>query len=248
MSTIVTSSFALLSAGAIWWSWRKRFEAEALAESARLEARENRELADAGRSARALAHDLGNLVAILHLNLQQLDCSEQEKARETVEDVQRAALAVHRMFAGWRSGKTRASSGSSAVMLTTLCGLVSRTGIEIESRVQGSLPFEGADEDVVRVLENLLLSAGREAIRAGDPRVEVNMSDDQLRVVSRIRDAERLDERIHEGGRSFQFSTGRGLELAREAASRVGWRLVHAVDDERVTFVVRPAVMSVTPR
>ncbi len=240
MSVIVTSSFALLSAWAIWWTWRKRFEAEAVAEQARKEAHANRELADAGRAARDLAHDLGNLVAILHLNLQQLDWSEREKARETVRDVQLAALAVHRMFAAWRGGEQRGPDGSSAVLLTTLCGLVGRTGLEIESRVHAPLPFRGSDEDVVRVLENLLLSAGREAIRAGDPRVEVEMSAEQLRIASRMRDPERLEERIYEQGESFEGSTGRGLTLARQAAGRVGWRLVHALGDDRVTFIVRP--------
>jgi hypothetical protein len=238
MQVIVTSSFALLSAWAIWWTWQKRSEAERSAARARREAQVNRELADAGRAARDLAHDLGNLVAILHINLNHVDWSERERARETVRDVQHAALSMYRILDSWRGKQRDAPPGSSAVHLTTLCDLVGRTGIEIDTRVEEPLAFDGRDEDVVRVFENLLLSAGREAIRAGDPRVEVEMRADRLRIVSRIRDAERLEERIDEDDGSF--STGRGLELAREAAARVGWRIVHTVDDQRVALLVRP--------
>lgn len=209
-------------------------------EQARREMRASRELADAGRAARDLAHDLGNLVAVLHLNLQQLDWDEREKARQTVDDVQQAALAVYRMFAEWRGGGRRAPPGSSAVLLTTLSGLLGRTGIEIVPRIDSALPFVGRDEDVVRVLENLLLAASREAIRAGDPRVVVEMTSEQLRIESRIREPERLEQRIYEEGGSFEGSTGRGLTIAREAAARVRWHIVHAVDQEGVAFVVRP--------
>lgn len=241
MSVIVLSSLAVSSAAAIWWTWRGRFVAERRADLAQKEASANRELADAGRAADDLAHDLGNLVAVLHLNLHVLDWSEREKAREAALDVQTAAFAVYRMFAAWRGERTESAAGSSAFLLTTLCSLVSRTGIHIEPRIEAPLAFEGVDEDVVRVLENLLITASREAIRAGEPHVDVEMSADALRIANRVLEPERLDERIEQQAAGPEGWTGRSVTIAREAAARVGWRIVHAVDEERMTFVVRPS-------
>lgn len=241
MSEIVLSSLALSSAAAIWWTWRRRFEAERRAEEAQRQASANRELADAGRAADELAHDLGNLVAVLHVNLHDLDWSERERAREAVRDVQTAALAMYTMLSAWRGGEgAEVSGGSSALLLTTLCSLVGRTGIEIEPRVEAALPFDGSEDDVVRVLENLLITASREAIRAGQPRIDVRMSASELRIENRIRDPETLEERMLEVARGRQGWSARGSAIARAAAARVGWNIVHAVDAERMTFVVSP--------
>lgn len=240
MSEIVLSSLALSSAAAIWWTWRRRFEAEQRAELALREASANRELADAGRAAEELAHDLGNLVAVLHLNLHDLDWSQRERAREAVRDLQTAALAVYTMFSAWRGESERASIGSSAFLLTTLCSLIGRTGIDIEPRVEAALPFDGSDDDVVRVFEHLLVTASREAIRAGDPRVDVEMSAGALRIEHRIADPHALEERMREVARGRQGWTARSLTIARAAAARVGWRIVHALGEERMTVLVQP--------
>jgi len=244
--TIVLSAFALTSAWAIWWTWRRRFEAEQHATRARLEADSNRELADAGRAASDLAHDLGNLVAILHLNLQQLDWHSREMARETVQDVQNASIAMYQVFEQWRGGVGQLELPSSALFLQTLASLLGRTGLEVDLRIDSPLPYDGSDEDVVRVLENLLLNAGREAVRARDPRVAVEMTAKHIRISNRVFDAELLDERIDDCARDEEGTTGRGLSIARRAAARVGWRIVHTVVDDRVTFLVRPVTPSLS--
>jgi hypothetical protein len=240
MPAIVVSTFALMSAWAIFWMWTRLYEAEQRAERARREADANRELAAAGRAAADLAHDLGNLVAILHLNLQQLDWHGREAAREMVRDVQNATFAMYRMFEQWRGRAGRLPLPSSALFLETLCSLLGRTGLDVRLHVVATMPYAGSDEDVVRVLENLLLSAGREAVRARDPQVEVEMTAEQLRIRARVREPELLDTRIHEEGTSYEGSTGRGLTIARQAASRIGWRIVHTLEGERVTFLVKP--------
>lgn len=207
------------------------------AELAQREASANLELANAGRAAHDLAHDLGNLVAILHLNLHDFEWNERENARAAVRDVQAAALAMYGMFAAWRGESARSAAGSSAFLLTTLCSLVSRTGVTVEPRIEAPLAFEGADDDVVRVLENLLITACRQAIRAGDPRVHVEMSAGELRISTRL--PERPEEQPSAEARAGRAA--RGVTIARQAAARVGWRIVQTVDDERTTFVVRPA-------
>ena len=239
--TIVLSAFALTSAWAIWWTWRRRFEAEQRAAGARLEAESNRELADAGRAASDLAHDLGNLIAILHLNLQQLDWHSREAARETVQDVQNASIAMYQVFEQWRGGAGQLELPSSALFLQTLASLLGRTGLDVELRVESTLHYEGSDEDVVRVLENLLLNAGREAVRARDPHVAVEMTREHIRISNRVLEADQLEQRLGGDAVSQEGTTGRGLSIARSAAARVGWRIVHTVVDERVTFIVRPA-------
>lgn len=242
MSVIVLSSVAMLTAWAMWWTWRQRFLSEQLANRARQEARANRELVAAGRAARDLAHDLGNLVAVLHLNLQQLehDWDEREKARERVRDVQKAAIAMYDRFGEWGRDTGRAQPGSSAMLLSTLCGLVRRTGLTVEPEIEAPMPFSGEEEDMVRVLENLLIAASRESIRAGQPRIEVHMARDQLRIATRIEDAAQLEDRIYEEGACFEGSVGRGITIARQAAARIGWRILHTVEDDQLTFMVLP--------
>lgn len=239
--TFVLSGFALIGAWAIWWTWRGRFEAETIARHALAEAESNRELADAGRAASDLAHDLGNLVAIMHLNVQQLDGQGRELAEDVVRDVQHACIAMYQVLEQWRGGRGQLAVPSSAVFLRTLSSLLGRTGLDVALRIDTPLAHDGSDEDVVRVLENLLLNAGREAVRARDPHVEVEMTAEHIRISNRVRDPDRLDERIYEEGTSYEGSTGRGLAIARAAASRVGWRVGHAVDGDRVTFRVEPA-------
>ena len=238
-STYVLSSFALMSAWAIWWTWSRRFEADQHATRARNEADANRELAAAGRAAGDLAHDLGNLVAIVHLNLQQIDWHGREMARETVRDVQHATLAMYQVFQQWRGQKGKLSTPSSALFLQTLCSLLGRTGLEVELQIDAPLSYDGSDEDVVRVLENVLLNAGREAVRARDPRVSVEMTAAHVRIECPVRDVERLEARIHEDQNGYEGFTGRGLTIARRAAARVGWRIVHAVEEEHVVFLIR---------
>lgn len=241
MSNLALSCFALLSAWAIWWTWRGRYQAERLADQARTEASANRELANAARDARDLAHDLGNLVAVIHLNLQELesDWDEREKARERVQDVQKAAIAMYERFGEWGRRTRDRRAGSSAVVLGSLCGLVRRTGVHVEVWVVAPLPFQGPEKDMVRVLENLLIAASRESIRAGSPTLDVEMTREQLRIVGQVSDPEHLDERLYEEGGSFDGTIGRGLELAHAAAERIGWRIFYTVEDERLSFVVR---------
>ncbi|MCZ7685729.1 MAG: hypothetical protein M5U28_45880 [Sandaracinaceae bacterium] len=93
---------------------------------------------------------------------------------------------------------------------------------------------------MVRVFEHLLVTASREAIRAGDPRVDVEMSAGALRIEHRIADPHALEERMREVARGRQGWTARSLTIARAAAARVGWRIVHALGEERMTVLVQP--------
>ncbi|HJL18084.1 MAG TPA: ATP-binding protein [Sandaracinaceae bacterium LLY-WYZ-13_1] len=164
---------------------------------------------------------------------------ERQQAREALAQVKDAARSAYRMFEQWRGTGAASSQESAAVLVTTLCGLLRRTGVRVETRIEGVLPFDGHDADAVCVLENLLLNAGREAILAGRPEIQVLLTEAQIRITNPVRDAEQLDERIYEEGVSYEGSTGRGLTIARESAERIGWRLMHAVSNDRVTFVLR---------
>jgi signal transduction histidine kinase len=223
----------------MWWTWRKRYAAELRAERADREASARAELADLGRAAHALAHDLGNLLALVHINASAAELLERQQAREALVQVKEAARSAYRMFEQWRGTGAPSSPESAAVLVTTLCGLLRRTGLRVETRIEGAPRFDGNDADAVCALENLLLNAAREAIRAGQPEIQVAVTDAQIRITNPVRDAEHLDERIYEEGVSFEGSTGRGLTIARAAAERVGWRIFHAVSDDRVTFVIQ---------
>lgn len=238
-SVMVMSTFAVTTAWAIWWMWRMRYAAEESARRAHAEASARRELADLGRAAHDLAHDLGNLLALVHINASAAELLERQQAREALAQVKEAARSAYRMFEQWRGSGSASSDESAAVLVTTLCGLLRRTGLRVETRVEGAPGFDGPDADAVCVLENLLLNAAREAVLAGQPHIGITMTDREIRITNPIRDAERLDERIYEEGVSFEGSSGRGLTIAREAGDRIGWRIVHAVTDDRVTFVVR---------
>ena len=239
VSAAVLSSFAVTTAWAIWWMWRRRYDAEERARRADAEASAKRELADFGRAAHSLAHDLGNLLALVHIGASAAALLERQQAREALTDVKEAARSAYRIFEQWRGAESPSSDESAAAFATTLCGLLRRTGLRVEARIEGAPRFDGADADAACVLENLLLNAAREAVLAGRPRIDLAMNEREIRIENPIRDAERLDERIYEEGVSFEGSSGRGLTMAREAGQRIGWRIVHAVTDDSVTFLVR---------
>jgi len=207
--TVVLSSIALVSAWAIWWSWRKRYQTE--------------------QRARDLAHELGNLMAILHLNVQQLDPHGRTAPDDLVRDIENASIAIYRVFDRWRGRQAQLELPTSDHLLRSLCGLLGRVGLEVRTRIVAPLPHRGDDEEMVRVLQSLLFDAGREAVRARDPRVEVEMTATELRIESPVR-----------------ASTGEptletGVNSAREAAARIGWRIDRALEGERAIVRVKPA-------
>ena len=111
-----------------------------------------------------------------------------------------------------------------------------KTPIHLE--VTGVLHYGGADIDALRVVQNLLVNAVREAARA-EGEVRVELADGVLRITNPV--AHGVPARLWEEGVSGASSTGLGLTIARDAARKIGWQLRHELDGSRVSFVVTPA-------
>lgn len=228
---LVLGSIALVSACGFFWCWHKRAEAERRAAEARREAQSVAELADAGRAARDLAHDLGNLIGILHLNVQQLDPSGRPVAPDLVEDIHSASLAIYRVFEQWRGRDAQLEPPTTDGLLRSLAGLLGRTGVDVELRIDAPLGYRGESADLVRVLQSLVLEASRQAVRARDPRLTVEMTADELRIEGPAPE--------REGESSSAEEIDRERNRIRGAAERIGWRIDRALEEERAIVRVR---------
>jgi len=62
-----------------------------------------------------------------------------------------------------------------------------------------------------------------------------------LRISNPVRDPSLLDAGIWEQGVSRRGSSGQGLAIARRCADRIGWRLRHEVEGQRVCFIAELA-------
>jgi signal transduction histidine kinase len=227
--------FSLVLTGATWWAWKERQDALARAQA-------NAELAALGVGVHGIAHDLQNLFTVIVSNLASVAHMTPEEQQQALRDVEAAArsacVLVQAMRGHGKGGQAHTGSVEGVTRLTV--ALLRGNGVPIDLCVEGDLPYTGEDADAVRLVQNLLFNAVREASHIPRARVRVEVDARGLRVANPVRDPSRLDARIYEDGVSHSGSTGKGLAIARRAAERLAWQLNHELRGNEVVFVVAP--------
>jgi signal transduction histidine kinase len=234
---LVFTAFALILAGSAWWTWKERQDALARAQA-------SAELAALGVGVHSIAHDLQNLFTVIVSNLasvSQLSPDEQHEALRDVEAAARSAsVLVQAMRGNAPNSPGRPGSAEGVVRLTV--ALLRGNGVPIDLQIDGDLTYMGQDADAVRLVQNLLFNAVREASHISRARVRVELDRRGLRVRNPVRDPSQLDSRIYEEGVSHSGSSGKGLAIARRAAEQLSWVLRHEVHGMDVVFYVEPRV------
>ena len=229
IETLLATTVALLLGGAAYLTWRQR-------ETARKEADLNRKLAEIGESVDALAHDLGNLLQVLDFSVLKASEAEDEEERlKVLSDLGMAMGSAKAMLSAlrMRTGAQKKPVGSVEGIVRLTASLLRRAGNRVEIDVGGDMRYDGPDVPVIRIIQNLLFNAVREASSVTHGRVKVEIQPDRLTIVNPVRDPADLDERIYLPGRSGVGSSGSGLAIAREAAEDLGWTISHEVVSDR---------------
>jgi len=235
IAAVAFAVFALLLGFAIWWVWQQR-------ELARKQAEMNAELARLGQTVRSVAHDLDNLFAIVLANLSSASSLPPGEMKEMLSDVERAATSASRLVRTMRGTKRpEGAPASTEPILRLVVALMQRSDVPILLEVTGDLEFRGSDADALRVLQNLLVNAVREAATTPDRTVAIHLASASLRITNAVRDPTFLTDHIYRRGVSGSGSSGMGLAIARETASEIGWSLRHEIAGGRVTFILTPA-------
>lgn len=240
--TLLFALFALLLGGAAWFSWRQR-------QIAQEQARMNDVLAALGRSIQDITHDLHNLVSLIIINVASASEMRPEEVPQMLADVEQGARTAVKLIQAIRGGIDRRPSqpGSVEGVVRLHVALLRRKRVPIHTTFEDDLPYHGLDADAVRVVQNLLFNAIREAEQVPSGAVTIELARGALRISNPVRAPERLDASIYARGVSGASSSGLGLGIAREAAERLGWSLRHEVVGRRVTFVVEPDRRSKVP-
>lgn len=227
--------FAVATAGALVWTWRERWLAE-------------RRAAERARHAAIqrvddLAHDLSNLIGLIQINAVMASSVADEERDAVFDDLRHSAALLRGLFNELRGSLGNDGEDPSCEhVVRTLAGLIERTGVETRIEVDESFDLAGAAPiDFLRLTENLLVNAAREAARSGEPEVWLRMSSARVEVRNRLRDSSTVDPRIYESGVSRVGSTGRGLAIARASAEALDCALRHEVDGRYVCFTVERA-------
>ncbi len=227
MTTVLLAGVTIFALAALAWAWSRRREIERRAERAEREAAAARELAEVGAAAKELAHDVGNVLTVLQLSLAALDADEPDVTRDTLRDAERASLDLYAIVERWQGLPERPPTRSSAELLGMLVRLFAETGVEIDLRIDSALPARGSDDDTMRVLVRVLFAATRDAIRAREPRLAIEMTNEALRVRHRAPRGSRTEIR------------------AGAAPARAGWMLGASSierdsDGDEIEILVRP--------
>ena len=234
LAAITFALFASLLGFAIWWVWQQR-------ELARKQAEMNAELARLGQTVRSVAHDLDNLFAIVLANLSSAESLPPHEMKEMLSDVERAATSASRLVRAMRGAKAAPHGmGSTEPILRLVVALLQRD-VSIVVDVRGDMPFRGSDSDALRVIQNLLVNAMREAKTIPGSSIDVTLDRTELRITNEVRDPTFLTDHIYRPGVTGRGSSGLGLAIARDAAAAIGWSIRHEVSGGRVTFVVSPS-------
>ena len=235
--TIVFTLFAIALGWAVWWTWRQREAARKQAELAERQASTNAELAVLGERVKTVAHDVDNLFAILLSNLSSADGLSPEELREMLSDVQRAASSASRMIRAIRNAKVGPGGERSVEPIVQLvAALIGRGDVPIEVEHKGKLTYVGSEEDALRVVQNLVVNATREARAIQGARVRIVVEEGALRVSNPTRTPDLLGEHIYEDGVSGAKSSGLGLGIVRQRAAAIGWGVKHTVQGDEVCF------------
>ena len=232
---VLFTVFGLLLGGLAFWTWQQRQQAER-------QARMNEQLATMGKEVRSIAHDMNQLFSVILPNLQVARDASPDELPEVLRSIERAAetanTLVQALKGQQRSDATGRASAEGIVRLAIALLRGQKTPIHL--KVSGVLHYRGADIDALRVVQNLLFNAVREAARTGGA-VNVGLSDARLRVTNPIEGAP--PARLWDAGVSGRGSSGLGLSIAREAANKLGWRVHHEVAGSELTFVVTQAAV-----
>jgi hypothetical protein len=110
----------------------------------------------------------------------------------------------------------------------------------IELLVDGDFRYRGTDVDALRIVQNLLINAVREAQQVRLGKVTVRLDADSLRITNPIRKGLHLPASIWDPGVSLWGSTGVGLSVVRDTATRIGLAVSHDATEDEVTFVLSP--------
>lgn len=240
LNIVVLSLFGAALGGVVWWVWTQRQQAERQRQEAEERARMAQELARIGRSVQGIAHDISNLTTVVASSAAEFGSVSPQEIPDMVRELSVAAASIRKLSDALHGKKRPGGEPSTVEGIARMeVALHRREGLTIYFTADGDFPFAGDDVDAVRVVQNLVANAAREATAAGGE-VRVRLSRAGLRVTNRVRDPSALDDRIYADGVSGSGSTGMGLANAVAAARRVGWRIRHEVQGADVTFVVEP--------
>ncbi|MBI2898469.1 MAG: hypothetical protein HYY06_33265 [Deltaproteobacteria bacterium] len=245
IETLLFTLFGLLLGASIWWTWRQRQMAQKQAEM-------NEQLATLGKTVDGVAHDIAQLAGVLALSLEAAKGEPPEEARRTYSDAEQAARAVRSLIDAVRRRPEQARSGPGSVdgILRMTVALMKRAKAPLAVPcIEGDLAFDGAEIDAIRVIQNLLSNAVREAEKIPGAIIDVVLRDGLLTVTNPVVDPSKLDDGIYEWGLSRSGSSGTGLAASRELAAKLGWTIRHVVEGSSVTFIVEraPAVEPTAP-
>jgi signal transduction histidine kinase len=231
IEVLLFTLFALAMGALAWWTWQQR-------QLARRQAEMNEQLAVMGKQVRNVAHDVQNLFAVILPNLKVAREAEPQELPEVLESIERAAATANTLLQALKGGERSDSTMPTSVegIVRLAIALLGDQRVRIRLRVSGTLEFQGADLDALRVVQNLLANGVREASRTGGA-VTVQLGDGRLCMTNPLADGTSLPDDIWEEGVSGRGSSGLGLSIARDAAGRIGWRLHHEVADGIVSFV-----------
>jgi len=232
IEVMLFTAFGVLLGGFAFWTWQQRQQAER-------QARMNEQLALLGKEVRSIAHDMNQLFSVMIPNLQVARDASPEELPEVLRSIERAAETANTLVQALKGGRHDPTGRTSAEGIVRLAiALLRSQETPIHLEVRGVLHYRGADIDALRVVQNLLFNAVREAARA-EGEVRVELSDGVLRMTNPV--ASGVPARLWEEGVSGGGSSGLGLTIASDAATKIGWRLRHELEENRVSFVVTPA-------
>jgi signal transduction histidine kinase len=231
MSVVVFTLFAAALALALFNVWKQRSAADERAASAA----EGAALAEA---VNAIAHDVDNLMSVLLMNLSAAHNAPPDELEETLGEAERAARTAGMLVRAMR-GQTLppVTDEPFEPIVKLMVALQRRRGADIDLSFEAEpLTFTGHAADAFRIVHNLLENAVREAKQIEGARTKVKVDEHSLTVSNPVRAPEKLGSAIYERGVSGRGSSGLGLAITREAATRLGMRLEHRVEGNVVSF------------
>lgn len=230
----ILTSIAVGFVWVLWHLWRSRQTELARAER-------NAELAQLSSTMTGISHDLQNLIGSIRNNLSLAATLRPDDLQDLIGDMERAATSASKLVQAARSSTTPAVSTRSIEGVTRLgVALLRGEGIGVVLQVDGDFQYRGNDLDALRIVQNLLFNAVREARHVRGGKVTVHLEDTALHITNPTRRGLALPSSIWEPGVSLSGSTGVGLTVVREAAQRIGCAITHESSDEQVSFVLRP--------
>jgi len=218
----------------LWLLWRSRQSELARAER-------NEDLAQLSQTMTGISHDLQNLINSIQNNLSLAATLKPEDLLDLIGDMERAAQSASKLVQAARSSTAPVPSVRSMEGITRLgVALMRSEGTGILLKVEGDFQYRGTDLDALRIVQNLLANAVREARGVPGGKVTVRLDQEALQITNPTRAGQALPAAIWEAGVSLWGSTGVGLSVVREAAERIGCAVTHDTADDHVTFMIRP--------